>query len=449
MSGADYGWITTFDFYDNPMLRHWDGESWAYVQSPIAALNAVAADAVYGGWAVGEGFVNLDSLAVWPAAPAAPLNGVALVAQDDAWAVGNGGVITHWIGTEWRSTASPTLQSLKAVAMVSMTDGWAVGDGGVILHYGASAADIVTAPRAGATPAVDGDLWEWQALHATHLDRTTAATITGSESNPSPADLSADLYSAWRPGLLYFAVAVTDDVLVGSNSARPWNDDAVELSLHVPATGETYQFTLGLDGRQYRDGYEIDTLKVVTQTVPGGWTMEVKIEAWVLDQYPFVDGQEYPFTFALWDDDTRSTPAQTHMIWRGAATNTLPADWGALALSSTVYDFPQPPGSTPTATPTATPTPTTTPTGTPTATPRGRRLHPPPRRQLPPPPPVTSPEAAWHDTNGDGIRDADEPGLVRVTIKLFRAGLQVGQATTGGDGAYRFAGLLPGAVHRD
>lgn len=134
MSGADYGWIATFDFYDAPELRRWNGENWDYVESPIT-LNAVAADARYGGWAVGDGFVNLQPVEKWPASPSSPLNGVALVAQNDAWAVGTDGVIYHWDGTDWRSTASPTIQTLRAVTMVSATDGWAVGDGGVILHY--------------------------------------------------------------------------------------------------------------------------------------------------------------------------------------------------------------------------------------------------------------------------------------------------------------------------
>ncbi len=39
--------------------------------------------------------------------------------------------------------------------------------------------------------------------------------------------------------------------------------------------------------------------------------------------------------------------------------------------------------------------------------------------------------------------DANEPGLAGVTLRLFRAGQQVGQAETGSDGTYRFAGLLP------
>ena len=170
------------------------------------------------------------------------------------------------------------------------------------------------------------------ALPATHLDRTTASSITGSETSPTPADLSADLRGAWRPGLLYFAAAVTDDVLVGNQNIRPWNDDAVELSLQVPSTGKTHQFTIGLDGSQYDNGAAISSLTVMTRTVPGGWTLETAIPAWVLGLDALAAGQEYPFTFGLWDDDTRSAAAQTHMLWRGTVTDTYQPDWGTLQL---------------------------------------------------------------------------------------------------------------------
>ena len=223
--------------------------------------------------------------------------------------------------------------------------------------------------QAGARPTIDGYLREWGALPAIHLDRTTASSITGAVTYPAPADLSADLRSAWRPGVLYFAAAITDDVLVGSQSAKPWNDDAIELSIHVPTTGETHQFTIGLDGRQYDNSNVISSLTVVTRTVPGGWTLETVIPAWVLGLDALAAGQAYPFTFALWDDDTRGFPAQTHMLWRGTVTDAYQPAWGTLSLNSTVYDFPQGPTPTPTATPTRTPTqaPTAMRTPTPTA----------------------------------------------------------------------------------
>ena len=43
--------------------------------------------------------------------------------------------------------------------------------------------------QAGARPTIDGYLWEWGALPATHLDRTNASSISGSETSPAPVDL--------------------------------------------------------------------------------------------------------------------------------------------------------------------------------------------------------------------------------------------------------------------
>ena len=200
---------------------------------------------------------------------------------------------------------------------------------------------VMSLPSAGARPTIDGYLWEWGALPATHLDRDNASSITGSETSPAPADLSADLRSAWRLGVLYFAAAVTDDVLVGSQSAKAWSDDAVELSLQVPSTGKTHQFTIGLDGRQYDNGVAISSLTVMTRTVAGGWTLETAIPAWVLGLDALAAGQEYPFTFGLWDDDTRSAPAQTHMLWRGTVTDTYQPD-GAGSASTAPFTTSRP-----------------------------------------------------------------------------------------------------------
>lgn len=163
--------------------------------------------------------------------------------------------------------------------------------------------------------------------------------------------------------MLYLAVSVTDDVLVGDNSAKPWNDDAIDLSIYVPEMRQQYCYTIGLDGRQYQNGYAIDWLTVVTRPAADGWSVEVAIPAWAVGLDAFAEGQEYPFTFAAWDDDTFGFPSQTHMIWEGSATDTYVRTWGGLALSPVVYDFPS--GDV-TLTPTA--TASTTPTASPTAT---------------------------------------------------------------------------------
>jgi hypothetical protein len=205
-------------------------------------------------------------------------------------------------------------------------------------------------------------------LRSTLLDRDNAATIAGSERSPTTADLSAQLRGAWTPDTLYFAAAITDDVLVGHNSTQIWGDDVIELAIRVPQTGRTHQFTLALDGRTTDNGNPIASLTFLTRTIAGGWALEVAIPATALGLSAFAANQQYPFTFGLWDDDLFTYPGQTHMIWRGTSTNVYQPEWGALSLSSTVYDFPQAATQTPTPTSTASPTPTRTPTATPTVT---------------------------------------------------------------------------------
>jgi len=227
----------------------------------------------------------------------------------------------------------------------------------------------ITILHAGTRPTIDGDLTEWQPLAQTLLNRDTASSISGVVPNPAKSDLSAGLRSAWASDTLYFAAAITDDVLVGNNSPQIWGDDAIELGIRVGNT--THQFTVAIDGRQADQGSPITSLAVMTRTVAGGWSLEVAIPVAALGLTQLKAGQSYPFTFGLWDDDLQTYPGQTHMIWRGTSTNTYAADWGTLALSDTVYNFPAQPTSTPTptATPTATATLTSTPTATLTATP--------------------------------------------------------------------------------
>ena len=228
--------------------------------------------------------------------------------------------------------------------------------------------------QAGVRPTIDGYLWELGAHFRLFIwTEAPASSITGSETSPTPADLSADLRSAWRPGLLDFVATVSDDALVCNQSAKAWNDDAVELEPADPGHGQDAP----VHHRAQRQPVSqrqlgISSLTVVTRTVAGGWTLETAIPAWVLGLDALAAGQEVPVHLRVGDDDTCGFPAQTHMLWRGTVTDAYQPAWGTLSLSSTVYnDFPQGPTPTPTATPTRTPTATRTTTVTPTPTASG------------------------------------------------------------------------------
>jgi hypothetical protein len=298
------------------------------------------------------------------------------------------------------------------------------------------------APQAGARPVVDGNLSEWAGLSPTLLNKDTASHITGVV--PTYADLSAELRTAWAPDALYFAANIADDVLVGNNSTQIWGDDVLELSILAPGDSQPRLFTLCVDGRTTLNGIAIASLTYVTRTVPGGWALEVAIPPTALGLGALPVNGQYPFNFALWDDDLRTYPGQTHMFWQSDTVNVYKADWGTLKLDSTVYNFPQ--AGTATPTPTATATATSTATLTPTATATPTQTPSPTATPTPTdtPAPGEIRGVVWLDTNGDGIQDAGEPGLAGVTVRLLRDSIQIGQAATASDGTYRYSALAAG-----
>ena len=227
---------------------------------------------------------------------------------------------------------------------------------------------VVNVLQVGGAPNLDGNPGEWGGLTPIQLDRTTASVITGE--HPTLADLSAGLRAAWVPDRLYFAATIVDDVLIGNNSPQIWGDDVLELAIHVPQNSQTHQFTLAVDGRVTDNGNPIASMTFITRTIPGGWSLEVAVPVAALGlTSTLAADQQYPFNFALWDDDLFTYPGQTHMFWQSNMTSAYKPDWGALRLSSAVYDLPRTPTATSTATPTCTPTPTATATSTTTPTP--------------------------------------------------------------------------------
>lgn len=196
----------------------------------------------------------------------------------------------------------------------------------------------VTALRVDGTPALDGDTAEWAGLAPMHLDHLTASAIAGADPNPTPADLSADLRVAWTPTHLYLAATLADDVIVGNDSSNIWGDDALELGIR--AGDVTHQLTIAADGRQADRGFPISTLTAMTRTVTGGWSLEVAVPVAALGLAELGAGNQFTFTWALWDDDLATYPGQTHMFWQGNSTSVHGADWGILSLSGDAYPIP-------------------------------------------------------------------------------------------------------------
>jgi photosystem II stability/assembly factor-like uncharacterized protein len=339
----------------------------------------------------------------------------------------------------------------------------------------------IVARRAQQPPVIDGSLEDWARVPAYSLKADIAYKVEGQ--TPTPLDSSAVLQAAWDDTHLYFALRVYDDTIIVDDLAKPWLDDYVEIALdgdhdHLRRWDADYydhQFGANANGVLYDDGYQVTGPGVArTRILPGGYTIEVAIPKASLGDISPTSEQVLGFNWSLSDDDDGGN-VDSWLLWLGRATSSADAEWGQMRLSALEAPFvSEPPTATPTAIPTATTTPTVSATPTPTQTPTTTctptttatatvtatpSVTPSTTPTATPTPTLTSTPsitptptsvydkirgAVWLDQNGDQVKDLYEPGLIGVQVRLFRDGIQIGQATTAGDGAYDFAVLLPG-----
>jgi hypothetical protein len=147
------------------VVEHWDGQMWSVIPAP--ALNEDCSDELFGVsavatndvWAVGKGYDPVNKVdepvmehwdgQTWTIVPGptslngvpAYLNGVTAVSSTDVWAVGpytpclpscqGKSLVEHWDGVQWSVVASPNLSTrrneLFAVSARAANDIWAVG----------------------------------------------------------------------------------------------------------------------------------------------------------------------------------------------------------------------------------------------------------------------------------------------------------------------------------
>jgi hypothetical protein len=164
------------------LIEHWNGVAWTVVPSPnvntadFNQLRGVACASAADCWAVG--YTGSNSTSVYQplmehwdgnswtivSSPSVPqqdfINGVACASSSDCWAVGfyndgqnsGGSLIEHWNGSAWSIVASPNSSTggtdLEDVTCVSNSNCWAVGNAGTTFtaHWNGSAWTSVPSP---------------------------------------------------------------------------------------------------------------------------------------------------------------------------------------------------------------------------------------------------------------------------------------------------------------
>lgn len=152
-------------------------------------------------------------------------------------------------------------------------------------------------------------------------------------------------------------------------------------------------------------------------------------EGWVVGGLNDVSGRIYRTTNGGVAWAVQAIPA-TGFVWE---VDFVDATHGwAVTHDGKILAYGEPQGPTPTPTPTSTATPTPTPTASPTATPTAQ--------------PGTGHLAGtvFHDRNGNGQREGDEPGLPGATVDVrLGGGTPVTVVVSGSDGAYAARNLTP------
>jgi len=206
----------------------------------------------------------------------------------------------------------------------------------VIVHsrpvYPLATGGILHSARLLAPPIIDGKLSDWPAAESVGLDRYSAYTFVGRIDDTT--DLSSLIRSGWDEQSVYFAIQVTDDVVIGADSTDVWRDDGVELGLDglnddYPWGSDDHQYTIVVDGRLADRGTATSDITAAIFEYEGGYDIEVSIPMSKLRSGSPVSGTMMGFTIGIHDDDDGDS-WDAYLIWQGPNTSGSPEQFGEL-----------------------------------------------------------------------------------------------------------------------
>jgi hypothetical protein len=188
-------------------------------------------------------------------------------------------------------------------------------------------------------PVIDGQLSDWPAAESIELTRYTAYAFAGRVDDTN--DLSSLIRSGWDDQHVYFAMQVTDDVVM-ADSTDVWRDDGVEIGLDglnddYPWGWDDHQYTIVVDGRQTDRGAKTSDIASAVYQYEGGYNIEVAIPMSKLLSGSPISGTVMGFTIGLHDDDDGGS-WDAYLIWQGPNTSSSPEQFGDLVFSQRIED---------------------------------------------------------------------------------------------------------------
>ena len=241
--------------FSQTLIERWNGAAWAIVPSPNVSgadfnlLRGVACASAADCWAVGYGGTNSTSvyqplMEHWDgnswtivSSPSVPqqdfINGIACASSSDCWAVGFSSnqssvqsLIEHWNGSTWSIVASPNSSgggtNLEGVTCVSSSNCWAVGTAGTTFtaHWNGGSWTSVPSPSS--------TLGDTNHLHGVTCPTAEICWAVGEYNLPPSSTLGQTLIEEY---------SLTIPPLIGAGS-RMTHGSAGTFDVDLPLTGK-------------------------------------------------------------------------------------------------------------------------------------------------------------------------------------------------------------------
>lgn len=303
------------------------------------------------------------------------LNDVSFDSSTDGFAVGATGVIYHYTGTDWVSTASPTAGiGLNSVSMVSSTDGWAVGDdqagaiSAALIHWNGTAWSSVTSPSAdkinlnaihmrtasdGWAVGDKGEVMRWNGTAWSHF-----GSLTGNNQLSIYMVSATDGWTADNKGLMrrfngttwstvtssttqpinsIYAVNA-NDVWAAASSGQILHWNGTAWSTFVDTGGETWNSIYMVSAT---DGWIVGSTGVIRRYVGGAWVAQTSPTTVNLFSVKMLSATDGWIVGATGSDVLRFDPNRSQFVPGAFYSRVLDAGaeathWGSMIYSATI-----------------------------------------------------------------------------------------------------------------
>ena len=257
------------------------------------------------------------------------LQKIEMVNEEAGWVVGFDGEVlfTEDSGVTWTKQDARTKSHLYGLDVYNRGLAYAAGLSGDIIRYSEPDRRMNANPQWLNT--IDGDLGEWNALNARHINSDDVDAIVGE--TPDPQDLDANVRIRWDDKGLYLGVTIEDATLTASGEAV----DKIGIALDGLGDGvqgtDDHTLHFYASGEATMDDAAMPAERYAIQTSTGGYTIEAFIPQQALGG-DFRHLRKIGVNIALYDARPDASDYKSQLFWTGTSLSDNPDAFGTITL---------------------------------------------------------------------------------------------------------------------